>query len=249
MHWAWFSVCGLLSVAFWSGIRNGEKNTETLQKLLLFGNEHHRDGCMFMHEIAPYDRANVSKVWAQHHNLEMLAWPACSPALNRVEKFWCIIVSGRYRHRKHYDSKKQLMNGILEQGVIIGQHKLVKPARSLPSPIAAALQVQGKDNKVPIKLRGPVWVPTCTILLRTWYNLKAGKFTDMWVRWEPITSNFSNFIQKICWSETSRTVEKLYWSNLFFDFFVKQVASYNFLAHYSIIKCSKVVFLDIAAIF
>lgn len=35
-------------------------------------NEHHRDDYLFMQDGAPGHAANVTKVWFQNHNMEML---------------------------------------------------------------------------------------------------------------------------------------------------------------------------------
>lgn len=105
---------------------------------------------MYMQDGAACHRANETKVWFEHHNVELLERPSCLHDLSPAESLYGIILRHAYGHGKHYESKEPFMNRILGQSATIEQRTLVNLARSLPNRIAAALQVRGKQTKYSI---------------------------------------------------------------------------------------------------
>lgn len=78
--------------------------------------------------------------------MEVLERPACSTDLRHIQNLCGIIVHCLYRYGKHYESRKQCKNGILEQWATIEQQTLVYIARTLPNRISIVLQVWGSKK-------------------------------------------------------------------------------------------------------
>lgn len=145
---ACFSVRGLSSVASISRNLNGEKYTEMLRNNLLpFFNDHHSNRYVIMQYEYSCHRANVTKVWLQQHNVQVLGWLACSLELNPIRNLWSTIFRSLYRHGKHYKSNEKFKNWNLKQWAKIEQQTLVNLAQLLSKFIAAVLQVWIKQTK------------------------------------------------------------------------------------------------------
>ncbi|KAL3075555.1 hypothetical protein niasHS_012818 [Heterodera schachtii] len=148
MCWAAFSQFGTTPIVFVRGRMDSEAYQALLENFLLpYLDRWPRIDFTFQQDNAPCHSSNSTKQWFRDHNVDVLAWPACSPDLNPIENVWGMLARAVYADCRQFQTFGDLKKAIQEAWAQITQEKLTRLVESMPRRLISVLKNNGGITK------------------------------------------------------------------------------------------------------
>ncbi len=137
------SAYGMGSLHVLESTMNAEKYIKVLEQHMLPSRCRLFQGrpCVFQQDNAKPHTAAITTAWLRSRRVRVLNWPACSPDLSPIEKFWCII-KRKIRQRRP-QTFQQLEIYIRQEWDQIPTPKLQKLITSMPRRLQTVLKRRG----------------------------------------------------------------------------------------------------------